>query len=375
MSQRFGSSLVVIALAGVLALSGCSALGIERADDSPTSSRASGSGSGSTPSTPVSPNPSGPDATPPADGVGGLTVGQVDRWELTNGDDNIVAAYLTTPDAPQLGAAQQAQVGLWVAEYRAMQAAAADRDTGTSSPPDSSPPDSSPGAASPTASPSTVTQAGPATSATVPEPGDKAPTSAPTEPASASTDSASTDSTSPTSTSPAPTPAPRTPGGSGPDEQSLRIVPQLLSTDRVVGVRLYARISDGDVVREHVRTFWADSATGEPVPATGLFTAGRVSEVRRLVLAEPGGSTAGALSDEDLFGAAAFSVEGDLVLYLPEPGASDTRVVVEGSQLAPLLSELGQGARASARDAVVPEPSSTTSPRGSAGSASATPTP
>lgn len=316
--------LVLTGAVLTVALTGCSALGITRTGDtsSPTSDIAT--------SAPASPSPSpsgtvpfGQDATPPDDGVGSLTFGPADRWLLTNEDDNIHAEYLSMPGSPQLAVAQQGQVSAWVAEYRTF--LAGEEDPGTVTPdlvPDA------PTEPTSTASPSPQTEAGTATAQTSP--------------------AGTTGSPGPEASTPA---AGRSPGGAGPEEVSLRVVPQLLSDGRVVGVRLYARLSSGQEVREHVRTFWADGA--DALPGQVLFR--DAGQLRRLVLDAPGGTAAGALSDTELFAAVAFTTTGDLVVYLPVQGESDRRVLVESEEVAALLSDTGRAAQDSAREATVPD--------------------
>lgn len=315
-ARRYRLTLTGAVLA--LTLTGCSALGITRTDDtSPATSEVATSA-------PASPSPSptvpfGQDATPPGDGVGSLTFGPADRWVLTNEDDNIHAEYLSMPDSPQLAVAQQGQVSAWAAEYRAF-------IEGTEAP--GTPEPDAPVQPTPTTSPSPQTEAGPPTTQVTPS----GPTGSPTPEATTAD-------------------AGRTPGGSGPEDVSLRVVPQLLADGRVIGVRLYARLSNGQQVREHVRTFWAEGA--DVLPGQALFA--DAGQLRRLVLDAPGGGAAGALSDAELFRSVAFTTEGALVVYLPIQEESDRRVLVQVEELSPVLSDLGRAAQDAARDATVPD--------------------
>ena len=354
-ARRYRLAVTGALLAGTTALAGCSALGIERTD---TSSSGSATSDAPSASPTASPTPSavapafGDDATAPDDEVGSLSFGQVDRWSMTNEDDNVFAAYLSTTDSPDLAAAQQEQVAAWVEEYRTFIEGGDAPGTVTASPSASGSGTSATSASSaPSGGPTpSGTAAGPATPQL--EAGTASPTTSGASPTTSPTGSVTTGPTgsataSPTASEP---PVAVAPQGSGPDEMSLRVVPQLLSEGRVLGVRLYARLNDGRQVREHVRTFWADGES--TVPGQALFSdAGRL---RRLVLAEPGGAGAGMLSDGELFASVAFSIQGDLVLYLPVEGASDHRVVIDAGEVTPLLTDLGRAAREAAQDADLP---------------------
>lgn len=145
----------------------------------------------------------------------------------------------------------------------------------------------------------------------------------------------------------------------------------------IAGVRLYQHEQLGPTSTERWRTFWFDPTRGEVVDGTALFAdasgaaADPLGQARRLVASV--GQDVGGLSDRDLFSAAAFTVDGDLVLYLPPAGTTSgkpTQVVLKKADVTPLLGNFGKQAQVAAADAVVQSSGTgSASPSGSASDA------
>lgn len=301
-ARRALSAAVLLTAAGVLV--GCTAADPNAGSSGSTTADATATPSG-TPTVSPSPTPTEPpfgsDVTMVQDGVGTARLTAADSWILANKVDNVYAALIVPPEAPGLGAAQQEQVETWLAAFRTGNATA-----------------------------TATVQAPAGGSASAP---------------AGTTTSATTTAATPTS-------------AAQPTADSFRVVSQLLAArSGVSGVRLYSVMTVDGVTTTRWRTFWFDPAVGRVVSGADLFASPRggaadpLGEARQLVAAA--GGDVGSVSDRDLFSSAAFTTDGDLLLYLPTAGGAPAPVTLTDEQVSGLLSEFGKQAQIAARDAVL----------------------
>ncbi len=386
------SALVSVAIAGCLLLSGCTGSGSAGSSKSATKSSAA-TASGGASATPTF----GSDVSVPADGVGEVRATDVDEWTLVNRADNVYARVVAPAAGAPLEGQLQTQVISWLSQYRSATSPTTEA-TSTQSVAPSSP-------MSTGSVPSSSVSSGSASRGT-----------ASTSPAGSSGSTTSATATASDGTVGA------SGGTSAADTKSLRVLSQLLAASSdVMGVRLYAQLRSAQGVTEHWQSVWFDPDANRIVEGSGLFAtpvggqADPVGTARRLVGQK---ADVRALSDRDLFGAAAFTTTGDLVLYLPSditPGSDTTSspmpspasgttspsptasassgakpsdsestgletpgsvpVVIPRAEVDPLLSSFGKRAQLAAADAVVPRGAgSKASQSPTSATASATPT-
>lgn len=338
-----GTGIGLLLAAGLVG--GCQAAspsdpGPETAAETETASPTTEPAPDSTPQPPAF----GSDVEIPVDGVGSALQSTMDAWTLVNEPDNVYASIVSPTGTKGLTSAQQEVVSQWLSEFRAAQSGEAPADaTGTTDP---------------AAEPDPATEPDPAVT-------DAAAAATATDPAPAPTDQNPADQNQPDQnqdgTETATQTEGATDGSTGTDAvgapDSFRALSQLLAADRgVAGVRLYLRTSVGGQITEDWQTFWYDPSVGRVVTGADLFAApvpggpDPLGQVRQLVIAEDAQTQA--MSDRDLFSTAAFTTDGDLLLYLTSPNGQPSPLTLSRDDIEPLLSPFGRRAQSAAGDAV-----------------------